>query len=173
MTLEVIAATPRNSMASIASTLTLVPILENGSSADPVPLEGSVSEVISATVQLYARRGFQPPWIGYLAVEGNRCVGSCGFAHPPKDGEVEIAYFTFPGNEGHGVATRMARELLNRTRAAARSAKVDFIAHTLPHESPSASILRKLGFRLAGEIQHPDDGRVWKWTSVAEHAGTH
>ncbi|MBL9134612.1 MAG: GNAT family N-acetyltransferase [Verrucomicrobiales bacterium] len=159
------------SMPSIRSPVTLLPILEDGSISRPAPLDGPAAEVIAATVCLYARRGFQPPWIGYLAMEGDLWIGSCGFAHPPRNGEVEIAYFTFPGNEGRGAATRMARELLRQTRHAARSARVGYIAHTLPTESPSTSILRKLGFRCVGEIHHPDDGTVWKWTADAEVAG--
>ncbi|MCC7375677.1 MAG: GNAT family N-acetyltransferase [Verrucomicrobiales bacterium] len=149
----------------------LIPILENGGTSRPVNLEGPAPDVIAATVDLYGRRGYRPPWTGYLAIRDNRCVGSCGFAHPPKDGEVEIAYFTFPGHEGRGVATRMARELLRLTREAATSAAVVFVAHTLPTEGPSTTILKKLGFRHLGEIEHPEDGRVWKWRADAKVAG--
>lgn len=62
-----------------------------------VPLDGAaevVKEVIESTVALYGRRGYQPPWIGYLAVEADEIVGTCGFAGPPNAGETEIAYFT-------------------------------------------------------------------------------
>lgn len=142
----------------------LVPI--QASAASRTPIEASdevVTQVIAATADLYARRGYEPPWIGYLAIEGTAWVGGCGFAGPPKDGEVEIAYFTFPGNEGRGVATQMARELVRLTRAAANRTGVRFIAHTLPKEGASTAILRKLGFSLAGEVAHPEDGAVWKW----------
>jgi RimJ/RimL family protein N-acetyltransferase len=37
------------------------------------------------------------------------------------------------------------------------------VAQTLPAESASTAILRKLGFRLAGTVQHPTDGEVWEW----------
>lgn len=151
--------------------LILFPILENGGTSRPVNLEGPAPDVIAATVDLYRRRGYLPAWTGYLAIEDNRCVGSCGFAHPPKDGEVEIAYFAFPGHQGRGVATRMARELLRLTREAAIEAAVDFVAHTLPTEGPSTSILKKLGFTHLGEIEHPEDGRVWKWRANPKVAG--
>ena len=36
-------------------------------------------------------------------------------------------------------------------------------AQTLPEESASTSILRKLGFRLLGRVEHPEDGPVWEW----------
>lgn len=142
----------------------LVPIEREGTTT--APLQGAadvVCQVIAATVALYERRGFLPPWTGYLAVEGDAIVGTCGFAGPPGAGEAEIAYFTLPGNEGRGIATRMARGLLELTQPAAVKEGVQYIAHTLPEAGPSTSILRALGFELEGEIQHPEDGLVWKW----------
>jgi RimJ/RimL family protein N-acetyltransferase len=142
----------------------LIPIEDTGATLAPTEDASEVvTQIIEATIALYTRRGYKQPWIGYLAVEGNRIVGSCGFAGPPSEGEVEIAYFTFPGCEGRGVATQMAQELLSVCRPEAREAGVQFIAHTLPTEGPSTSILRKLGFRNAGVIQHSEDGAVWKW----------
>lgn len=134
--------------------------------AGPVELEGHetpavVGEVVTATQGLYERRGFEPPWLGYLAIEESRIVGTCGFVGPPRDGEVEIAYFTFPGEEGRGIATRMATELIRL--AGEGSAEVRCTAHTLPSEGASTSILRKLKFHLLGEVEHPEDGIVWKW----------
>lgn len=143
----------------------LEPIEKSG--ATRAPTQGAsevVAQIIEATLSLYGRRGYEVPWTGYLAVEAGHIVGSCGFAGPPIDGEVEIAYFTFPGHEHQGVATRMARALLTLCGPAASSTGVLFIAHTLPEEGPSTSVLRKLGFRNVGEIQHPEDGRVWKWS---------
>jgi [ribosomal protein S5]-alanine N-acetyltransferase len=112
---------------------------------------------------LYARRGFVEPWVGYLALEAGEWVGGCGFAAPPVAGEVEIAYFTFPGHEGRGVATQMATALLDLTAEAAAQGGFEFIAHTLPEENASTSILKKLGFVHEGVIDHPEDGPVSKW----------
>ena len=123
----------------------------------------TLEDVIDATVALYGRKGFEPPWIGYVALESGQVVGSCGFAAPPSGNEAEIAYFTFPGHEGTGVATRMARALLSLSGAAARAQGIRFIAHTLPTESASTSVLKKLGFSLFGIVHHPEDGAVWKW----------
>lgn len=120
-----------------------------------------VTRTVELTLDLYRRRGFVLPWVGYLAQEGERIVGSCGFAGPPLDGEAEIAYFTFPGNEGKGIASRMAAAVMQETRRT--GATEVFIAHTLPEEGPSTSILKKLGFECLGVIEHPDDGPVWKW----------
>src|SRR3546814_15105291 len=38
---------------------------------------------------------------------------SCAFKAPPKDGHVEIACYSFPENEGRGVATAMAQKLID------------------------------------------------------------
>ena len=81
----------------------LVPIDQEGAlgvAADDQ--SGAVAGVLEQTNALYRRRGFEPPWICYLAQEQGRWVGTCGFAGPPSEGEVELAYFTFPGQEGRG-----------------------------------------------------------------------
>ena len=118
-------------------------------------------QTVQATLELYKRKGFIPPWTGYLAEKSGHIVGTCGFAGPPQNGEAEIAYFTFPGNENKGIATQMAAALILE---ASRSATGEiFIAHTLPEEGPSTTILKKLGFECLGIIEHPDDGSIWKW----------
>ena len=141
----------------------LVPITQAGTALVPLAeLASVVSAVLQATAAMYGRTGYEPPWIGYLATEGGRCVGTCGFNGPPKDREVEIAYFTFAGNEGAGVATRMASALIEITRSA-ESVHAAVYAHTLPEESASTAILRRLRFTFVGEVIHPEDGKVWKW----------
>ena len=149
----------------------LIPI-EHADIADSLPKVDTsldvIQQVVEATLDLYQRKGYETPWIGYLALEHDRCVGTCGFAGPPtNDDEIEIAYFTFPGNEGKGIATRMARSLIELTRAEATSKCYKYIAHTLPAEGSSTSILRKLGFALQAEIEHPEDGRIWKWVETS------
>lgn len=149
----------------------LLPIHADGSTAADVRSAGETgAKTLSQTLALYTQHGFTPPWIGYLAMEDGQCVGACGFAGPPRNGEVEIAYFTFPEHEGKGVASRMAAGLIALTRPAALSSGVRFIAHTLPAESPSTRILKRLGFELVGEIQHPEDGLIWKWREPATPA---
>lgn len=142
----------------------IVPIEEDGAVAGVAEDQSSaVPGVLEQTVSLYGRRGFVLPWICYLAEEQGTWVGTCGFAGPPSHGEIEIAYFTFPGHEGHGVATRMATALLALSGPAAALGRLRFVAHTLPQEGASTSILRRLGFSLLGPIAHPEDGTVWKW----------
>jgi RimJ/RimL family protein N-acetyltransferase len=94
--------------------------------------------------------------------ETRAVVGACGFKAPPDAlGSVEIAYFTFPPREGHGLATAMASELT--TRAKSSSAVERVIAHTRPERNASTRVLEKSGFQRDGEIVDPEDGLVWRW----------
>lgn len=102
-----------------------------------------------------------PPWTGYLAFDENRCVGTCAFKAPPQGNCVEIAYFTFPEYEGKGIATRMAQALVKIALEAEPEIKIT--AQTLPKEGASTRVLKKLGFKFAGECEHPEDGKVWEW----------
>ncbi|MEX0644621.1 MAG: GNAT family N-acetyltransferase [Parvularculaceae bacterium] len=140
----------------------LIPIRDDGSTPIHVDsLPAAAHDVLAQTRAHYARVGFLAPWVGYLALEDDIVVGACSFVAAPKDGEVEIAYFAFPGHEGRGVATRMAKRLLNL--ALKTDASVVVKAHTLPEENASTAILRKLGFSLSGPIIDPEDGEIWVW----------
>ncbi len=118
-------------------------------------------EVVKATTQLYLVVGYEPPWTGYLAIEDGTYVGSCGFKSPPLKNRVEIAYFTFPEYESRGVATQMATEIVRI--ALENMPGVIVAAQTLPEESASTSVLKKLRFRHVDSIEHPEDGLVWEW----------
>ena len=103
-------------------------------------------------------------WGGYFVVdEGTReVVGSCAFKTPPtEEGSVEIAYFTYPGFEGRGYATEMARKLIEL--ASGSTAVRHIIAHTLPETSASTRVLKKVGMTCVGEVIDPEDGLVWRW----------
>lgn len=140
----------------------LIAITEQGALAKPViSLPQVAAEILEVTIQLYRGVGYEPPWIGYLAIEDGTCVGTCGFKSPPQSNRVEIAYFTFPEHESRGVATRMASELIRLTKH--EMPEVTVTAQTLPEKNASTSILQKLGFRLVGSIEHPEDGLVWEW----------
>ena len=114
-----------------------------------------------ATAQLYARAGFEEPWIGYLAVADETAVGACGYKAKPQDGRVEIAYFTFPEFEGRGYASAMAARLVAIARE--HDSSVVVAAQTLPERNASHRVLEKLAFRHVDTIAHPEDGEVWEW----------
>jgi ribosomal-protein-alanine N-acetyltransferase len=142
--------------------VTLLPVRRDGSTAAAVPaLPATAAEALAATVQLYERVGFVPPWISYLAVSGSSAVGICGFVSAPQPDGVEIAYFTFPPHQGSGIATAMANTLVDIARGADRRLIVK--AHTLPERNASHRVLEKLGFAAAGCIVHPVDGVVLLW----------
>lgn len=129
-----------------------------------IEVSGTAAAVCQATAEMYKTTGFTPPWIGYLAVSAGQAVGTCAFKAAPSDGAVEIAYFTFPGHEGQGIATSMARQLIDIAYATDRSLKI--IAHTPPEQSASNAILHKIGFLLLGDWEDPVAGTVWEWEYI-------
>ncbi len=126
--------------------------------------EAILLEVARNALHYQRETGAVPPWAGYFyRAEKNTgpLLGTCSFkGNPTPEGQVEIAYFTLPTQQGKGVATAMAGALCEvaKEHGAAR-----IIAHTLPEESPSTSVLKKCGFEFGGEIEHPEDGLVWLW----------
>ncbi|MEO7660196.1 MAG: GNAT family N-acetyltransferase [Pyrinomonadaceae bacterium] len=121
----------------------------------------AVADVVGAMTALYGVSGYEPPWIGYLIKENGRFVGTCGFKSPPQYDRVEIAYFTFPEHESRGIATEMAAELIRMALDARPD--VTIAAQTLPKESASTAILKKLNFAFVETVDHPEDGLVWEW----------
>ena len=142
--------------------LQLIAITRDGGLEKPVAsVPPLAAQIIKATCQLYKTAGYEPPWVGYLALENGSFVGTCGFKSPPENNRVEIAYFTFPGHESRGVATLMASELVRI--AINKMPGLTVAAQTLPEESASTSVLKKLQFRCIGSVEHPEDGLVWEW----------
>jgi RimJ/RimL family protein N-acetyltransferase len=130
-------------------------------------VEPLVRQVAAAHLSQYQRAGCFPPWIGYLARvhATGEIVGAAGFKGRPRDGVVEIAYFTFPGYEGRGFARDMAAALSEL--AWNSGGVVETVAHTLPASSASTRVLERLGFSLETVLQHPEDGIVWRWSLPA------
>ena len=129
------------------------------------PHEPTAVAIAAATARLLTAGGATTPWVGYLALEGpmRRVVGTCGFkGGPDADGAVEIAYFTFPGEEGRGVAAAMAEALVGMASASGPEVAV-VRAHTLPERNASCRVLEKVGFHHAGDVIDPEDGPVWRW----------
>ena len=149
--------------------LRLVAILEAGETAEALTLPAGVASILPATADLYRSSGFEPPWIGYIAVSEGQAVGTCAFKCAPEDGRAEIAYFTFPEFEGRGMATEMATQLI----ALARAERPDVVvaAQTLPERNASNHILERLGFSQAGTAMDADAGEVWEWRLAAPNAG--
>lgn len=146
--------------------LQLIPIKADGSVPE---FDGRQTELIKAvcqaTAELYSKLGFDPPWLGYLVIgDADSVLGTCGFKGPPSEGQVEIAYFTFPENEGRGIGTDMAKALVEL----ANSTDPDLLvtAQTLVDRNASHRILEKAGFEPQGTMNHPEDGMVLNWHLV-------
>jgi len=120
----------------------------------------------------FAASSATDPWIhGFTAVrpEDSASIGTGGFAAPPSGGVVEIAYGVGEQFTGRGYATEIAQGLVAFVFAAS---DVEIIcAHTLPDGRASQRVLEKCGFERAGEIDHPDDGLVWRFEKKRRGSG--
>jgi RimJ/RimL family protein N-acetyltransferase len=145
----------------------LIEITKDGMPACPISeLPEVAADVMAGTAEMYKTTSYHPPWIGYLAILNGKCVGSCAFKTPPIEGRVEIAYFTFPENEGRGIATSMAKRLVEKAMSGSQGIRI--CAQTLPERNASTRVLEKLGFQKVAEVNHPEDGRVWEWELKAQ-----
>ena len=129
------------------------------------PHQASAVAMAAATAAMLAAHPVAMPWGGFLALEGisRRVVGYCGFkGGPDATGVAELAYFTFPGEEGRGIASAMAASLVQLAMSA-QTAALLLRAHTLPERNASCRVLEKTGFVCIGPVIDPDDGPVWRW----------
>lgn len=138
----------------------LVPFGPDGLPADDaLTLSDELRANCAATAELYRSVSYAPPWIGYLPAFRRHVVGGGAFVGAPRDGRIEIAYFTRPDRRGRGVASRTAAALIAMARAAAPD--VTILAKTLPEPGPSPTILSSFGFLRAGVVEDHEIGRAW------------
>ena len=124
-----------------------------------------ISKVLMEAIEATLSMGHAHPWSGYLGItKAEVVVGICAFKGPPNEnGEVELAWFTFPPYEHRGYGTQMATELVRIAQGYPDQIS-RLIVHTEPARNAGAKICEKLGFTLQGEYDHPTDGTVWYWT---------
>ena len=92
-------------------------------------------------------------------------VGLGGFVGgPDAAGAVEVGYTIAPSYRGRGLATEAARALVAHAFTFAEVREV--CAHTLPEANASTRVLKKNGFVFAGEMDHPEEGRLWRWERI-------
>lgn len=143
-------------------TVLLIRCTPDGKPVSPVAdLPEELVANCTATADLYRRVGYVEPWVGYIAVLDGTPVGGGAFVGPPKDGCVEIAYFTLPEHQGQGFAGQIAGGLVAIARA--HNPAVHIKAFTLMEENASVRILRRLGFTTMGTAHDADAGEVWEW----------
>lgn len=102
-------------------------------------------------------------WWNYLPIlkKENLLVGSCGYRGAPQQGLAEIGYEVAEAYRGQGIATAIARLLIDH---AFSFDEVDAVlAHTLSEPNASTRILEKCGFQQTAESSDPDEGSIWQW----------
>ena len=143
----------------------MIVLLQCDPNGHPIGSVGTMSdELISACAQsadLYRRVGYQSPWVSYVASDNGCGVGGGAFVGAPRDGMVEIAYFTLEEFQGRGYATQTARCLVEIARKTLPAIVIR--AFTLPQDNPSTKVLGGLGFRNVGFAHDKDAGDVWEW----------
>jgi [ribosomal protein S5]-alanine N-acetyltransferase len=139
--------------------MNFLPITSELCSQEFIQSSDFLKGLCATVINIYPQGVAELPWAGYFAEEAGVIIGTCAFKSRPVSGQVEIAYFTFPENEGKGIATRMAQYLIDL----ALKEGVTVTACTLPERNASAHILTKLGFNLVGLVNHPEDGEIWEW----------
>ncbi|TAG37572.1 MAG: N-acetyltransferase, partial [Cytophagia bacterium] len=104
----------------------------------------NAQELLDIYEGYYTQFGFDLPWVAYLIIKQNQVVGTCSFITKPKDGKVEIAYWTFKDFEMQGVASFGCKELVKIAKNA--DPAIIITAKTAPEYNPSTKILEKNGF---------------------------
>jgi len=110
----------------------------------------------------YPKIGYNIPWVGYFVVRQDKIVGSCGFTGQPKDGKVEIAYWTFKEFEGQGIASFACKELISMAYQVDPGLIVT--AKTAPEHNVSTKILENNHFVFTEIVQDEEIGDAWLWT---------
>lgn len=138
-------------------------VLDNGVQICDTGVGEFLLPVALQTAAHRLRKPCEAPWGSYLIADARsgQIVGVCAFVDAPNNGEVEIAYYTFPPYEGRGYATLAASAI---TALAMKSPLVrTVIAHTLMETNASTRILTRCGFVQTGQAIDPDEGTVWRW----------
>ena len=124
--------------------------------------------------EFYPKIGFNLPWVGYFVINDNNIVGSCGFVGQPKDGKVELAYWTFKEFEGQGVASFACKELVKIAQQT--DPNLIITAKTAPEKNVSTKILENNNFEFTGIVQDEEIGDAWLWThkkQLSEEISSH
>ena len=119
-------------------------------------------QLINSMHEFYPKIGFNKPWVGYFVIKNNQVVGTGGFIGQPKDGKVEIAYWTFKEFEGQGIASFSCTELIKISKRT--DPTIIITAKTTPEYNASTKILQKNNFELSEVVQDDEIGQAWLWT---------
>ena len=140
--------------------LRILNLVEN--KADKLFASNDCQTLLKLYDDFYPKIGFNLPWVAYLVLMQNEVVGLASFKGQPKDGKVEIAYWTFSSFEGQGIASFACKELITISQNA--GPKVIVIATTAPEYNASTKILLKNEFIFTEIVQDEEIGDAWLWT---------
>jgi len=104
-------------------------------------------------------------WWMYLFVhaEDKMLVGQGGYkGRADETGRVEIGYAIVPAYRRRGLATEVARGLIDNAFAHGHVKGVE--ARTLAERNASTRVLERVGMGFAGTAKDPDLGEVWRWS---------
>ena len=124
--------------------LRILSLVEN--KADKLFESNDCQTLLKMYKDFYPKIGFNLPWVAYLILQQNQVVGLGSFKGQPKEGKVEIAYWTFNGLEGQGIASFACKELITISQNA------------------STKILENNGFIFTEIVQDEEIGDAWLWT---------
>jgi [ribosomal protein S5]-alanine N-acetyltransferase len=144
------------------TTMNLRPITLNEDKANEMYASPDCQQLLNMYDDFYSKIGFNIPWIGYYVVRQDKIVGSCGFVRQPKDGKVEIAYWTFKEFEGQGIASFACKELV--TIAYQIDPGLTITAKTAPQHNASTKILANNNFEFTEIVKDEEIGNAWLWT---------
>ncbi len=133
----------------------------NEDKANEIYASTDCQQLITSMEEYYPKIGFNKPWVGYFVINNNQIVGTGGFTGQPKNGKVEIAYWTFKEFEGQGVATFACKELITISKRA--DPKIIITAKTAPEYNASTKILQNNGFTFSEIVQDDEIGDAWLW----------
>ena len=142
--------------------MNLRPITLNENKANEAYASADCQQLLNMYDEFYPKIGLNIPWVGYFVVRQNQIVGSCGFVGQPKDGKVEVAYWTFKEFEGQGIASFACKELVSIANQA--DPNLTITAKTAPEHNASTKILQKNDFVFTEIVQDEEIGDAWLWT---------
>lgn len=146
--------------------MNLKPISQNEDKTNQAFASENCQQLLQMYDDFYPKIGFNIPWIAYFVMRQDEIVGTCSFVGPPRDGKVEIAYWTFKEFEGQGIASFACKELVKIAKQTDKTLII--IAKTAPEHNASTKILENNYFRFTEIVQDEEIGDAWLWT----HKGT-
>jgi RimJ/RimL family protein N-acetyltransferase len=106
-------------------------------------------------------------WLHFMVmrVADRTLIGDGGFkgkpGHAGEAGLVEIGYSIVPEFRGQGYATEVARSLIDYAFSHPEVSAV--AAPSAVGNIGSIKVLERVGMKIVGEMEDPEDGRMWRW----------